>query len=407
MQYRLIEKTGDEVSALGFGAMRLPLRNGKINRELARKQIYYAIDNGINFIDTAYLYGDSEKFLGEILQGSYKDKVKICTKLPSIHVRKYEDMENYLDEQLERLQRDYIDYYLIHSVDLKTVNRLFKRGLIEFLDKAKRDGKVKHVGFSYHGPKEDFETIIDGYDWDVVMVQFNYFDDNVQASIEGIEYAASKGMGVFVMEPLKGGILAGKMPKDAEDIFKKADSTKTTAQWAFQWVLNNRNISCVFSGMNSIDQIDENLAIAEKTTPLSMTLEEMETVELVKRVMRNSLKINCSTCGYCMPCPQGVNIPVCLRIYNEKYLFDYKGLINSNTFDYYQYAGGIMGQAGNAGLCNGCGKCLRKCPQKLDIISELKKVKKEFEMPGFKYILPVAKYIGIPMYKIIIKILNH
>ena len=407
MQYRLIEKTGDEVSALGFGAMRLPLKNGKIDRELAKRQIYYAIDNGVNFIDTAYLYGDSEKFLGEILQGEYKDKVKICTKLPSIHVRKYEDMENFLDEQLKRLQRDYIDYYLIHSVDLKTVNRLLKKGLIDFLNKAKSEGKIKHVGFSYHGVKEEFDLLIDGYDWDVVMVQYNYFDENVQASTEGIEYAASKGMGIFVMEPLKGGILAGKMPKDVEEIFKNADSSKTTAQWALQWVLNNRNISCVFSGMNSIEQVEDNLAVANSTTPLSMTFEEMETVELVKRVMRNSLKINCSTCGYCMPCPQGVNIPECLKTYNEKYLFDHKGFINTSLFDYYQYVGGVMGKPGNAGLCNGCGKCLRKCPQKLDIISELEKVRKEFEFPGIKYILPIAKTVGIPIYKYVIKFINR
>lgn len=407
MQNRLIRKTGDEVSPLGFGAMRLPLKNGKIDRNKAKEQIYYAIDNGINFIDTAYLYGDSEKFLGEVLQGEYKDKVKICTKLPSINVRKYEDMEKFLDIQLQRLQRDHIDYYLIHSVDLKTINRLLKRDLIKFLDKAKREGKVRHAGFSYHGPKEEFEQVIDAYEWDVVMVQYNYFDENVQASTEGIEYAASKGMGVFVMEPLKGGILAGKMPEEAEGIFKKADSSKTTAQWALQWVLNNRNISCVFSGMNSMEQIEDNIAIANRTTPFSMTFEEMETVELVKRVMRNSLKINCSTCGYCMPCPQGVNIPECLKIYNEKYLFDHKGLINTSFIDYYQYVGGIMGQAGNAGLCNGCGKCLRKCPQKLDIISELKKVKREFELPGLKYILPVAKNIGIPIYRTIVNLLNR
>lgn len=407
MQNRLIKKTGDEVSPLGFGAMRLPLKNGKIDRDKAKEQIYYAIDNGINFIDTAYLYGDSEKFLGEVLQGEYQDKVKICTKLPSIHVRKYEDMENFLNEQLKRLQRDSIDYYLIHSVDLKTVNRLLKKGLIEFLNKAKSEGKIKHVGFSYHGVKEEFDLLIDGYDWDVVMVQYNYFDENVQASVEGIEYAASKGMGVFVMEPLKGGILAGKMPSEVEEIFKKADSNKTTAQWALQWVLNNRNVTCVFSGMNSIEQIDDNIAIANITSPMSMTFEELETVEFVKRVMKNSLKINCSTCGYCMPCPQGVNIPECLKIYNEKYLFNHKGFVNQSFIDYYQYVGGIMGKAGNAGLCNGCGKCLRKCPQKLDIISELKKVKKEFEMPGMKYILPVAKYIGIPAYKLIVKLLNR
>lgn len=407
MQNRLIKKTGDEISPLGFGAMRLPLKNGKVDRELARKQIYHAIDNGINFIDTAYLYGDSETFLGEILQGEYRDKVKLCTKLPSINVRKYEDMENILDEQLKRLQRDSIDYYLIHAVDLKTINRLLKKDLLKFISKAKADGKIKHVGFSYHGPKEEFELLVDGYDWDVVMVQYNYFDDNVQASTEGIEYAASKGMGIFVMEPLKGGILAGKMPGEAEEIFRKANPNKSNAQWALEWVLNNRNVTCVLSGMNSIDQIDENIAVAEKITPLSLSLEEMETIEYVKRVIRNSLKINCSTCGYCMPCPQGVNIPECMKIYNEKYLFEHKGLFNQSFMDYYQYVGGIMGNEGNAGKCNGCGKCLRKCPQKLDIIEELKKVKKEFEFPAMKYGLIFVRNIGFPIYRTLIKLLNR
>ena len=407
MQNRLIKRTGDEISPLGFGAMRLPLKNGKINREVARKQIYHAIDNGVNFIDTAYLYGDSEKFLGEILQGEYKDKVMISTKMPAIHIRKYEDMEKALSEQLERLKRDYIDYYLIHSVDLKAMNRLLKKGLLEFIQKAKREGKIRHVGFSYHGPKEEFEIVLDGYDWDVVMVQYNYFDENVQASMEGIEYAASKGIGVFVMEPLKGGILAGKMPSQAERIFRNADADRSNAEWALRWVLNNRNVTCVFSGMNSLDQIDENIAIAEKTAPMSMSFEELEAVELVKRVLRNSLKINCSTCGYCMPCPQGVNIPECLKIYNEKYLFEHKGLVNTSLIDYFQYVGGIMGKSGNAGLCNGCGKCLRKCPQKLDIISELKTVKKEFEFPGFNYMVSFIRHIGIPLYRYILKVLNR
>ena len=407
MQYRLIQKTGDEISPLGFGAMRLPQKNGRIDREKASKLIYHAIDNGINFIDTAYLYGDSETFLGEILQGEYRDKVKISTKLPTINVRKYEDMGNILDEQLKRLQRDSIDYYLIHAVDLKALNRLIKRDLFKFISEARDEGKIRHVGFSYHGPKEEFASLIDAYDWDVVMVQYNYFDEHVQASMEGIEYAASKGMGVFVMEPLKGGILAGKMPEEAEEIFKKANPNKSTAEWALEWVLNNRNVTCVFSGMNSFEQLDENLAVAERTTPFSLSFEEMETIELVKRVMRNSLKINCSTCGYCMPCPQGVNIPECLKIYNEKYLFDHKGFINQSFIDYYQYVGGIMGNAGNAGKCNACGKCLRKCPQKLDIIEELKKVKKEFEVPGSRYVLWFVEHVGFPAYRFFVNFLNR
>ena len=407
MQYRLIQKTGDEISPLGFGAMRLPMKNGKIDRNEASKLIYHAIDNGVNFIDTAYLYGDSESFLGEVLQGEYGDKVKICTKLPTINVRKYEDMENILDEQLNRLQRDSIDYYLMHAVDLKSMNRLIKRDLFAFISKAKAEGKIRHIGFSYHGPKEEFPLIIDAYDWDVVMVQYNYFDENVQASMEGIEYAASKGIGVLVMEPLKGGILAGKMPDEAEEIFKKANPNKSNAEWALEWVLNNPNVTCVLSGMGNFEQLRVNLDVADRISPLSMSFEEMETIELVKRVMRDSLKINCSTCGYCMPCPRGVNIPECLKIYNEKYLFNHKGFFNQSMVDYYQYVGGIMGSSGNAGKCNGCGRCLRKCPQKLDIIEELKKVKREFEFPGSRYVLSFVEHIGFPLYRYFVRILNR
>ncbi len=407
MQYRQIPKTGDEISSLGFGAMRLPLKNGRIDREKASKLILHAIDNGVNFIDTAYLYGDSETFLGEILTDEIRSKVKISTKLPSINVRKYEDMGIILDEQLNRLQIDCIDYYLIHSVDLKAIKRLIKRDLVKFIEKAKAECKIKHVGFSYHGPKEEFESAVDAYDWDAVMVQYNYFDENVQASMEGIEYAASKGLGVFVMEPLKGGILAGKMPDEVERVFKNANPNKSNADWALEWVLNNRNVTCILSGMNSLEQLDDNLAVASKTTPLSMSFEEMETIELAKRIMRNSLRINCSTCGYCMPCPQGVNIPECMKIYNEKYLFGHKGFVNPSLFDYYQYVGGVMGNEGNAGKCNACGKCLRKCPQKLDIISELKKVKKEFEFPGVQHILPFVKHVGFPLYRQMVKLLNR
>ena len=407
MQYRVISKTGDEISSLGYGAMRLPLKNGRIDREEATKLILHAIDNGVNFIDTAYLYGDSETFLGEILTDEIRSKVKLSTKLPAINVRKYEDMEIILDEQLNRLQIDCIDYYLVHSVDLKAMNRLIKRDLIKFLDKAKSEGKIKHTGFSYHGPKEELPNVIDAYDWDAVMVQYNYFDENVQAGVEGIEYAASKGLGVFVMEPLKGGLLAGKMPDEVERVFRNADPNKSNADWALEWVLNNPNVTCILSGMNAMEQLDDNLAVASKASPLSMSFEEMETIELAKRIMRNSLKINCSTCGYCMPCPQGVNIPECMKIYNEKYLFGHKGFVNQSLLDYYQYVGGVMGSEGNAGKCNACGKCLRKCPQKLDIISELKMVKKEFEVPGVQYVLPFVKYVGFPLYRQMVKLLNR
>lgn len=401
MKNRLIEKTNEKLSPLGFGAMRLPSKNGKIDREAGKKQIYHGIDNGINIIDTAAMYGagDSEKFLGEVLQGEYKDKAKICTKLPIFQIKKYEQMEKTLDEQLERLQRDSIDYYLLHNVDLKNLRRLEKIDVFKFLEKAKKDGKIKHVGFSYHGKTNEFKEMVDSYPWDVIMVQFNYLDDNAQASIEGIKYASEKGIGIFVMEPLKGGILAGKMPEKAEEIFKKNNPQKTNAEWSFEWILNHPEITTVFSGMNSIEQIDENIAIAERITPNSLSDEDLKTIDEVKNVMKESLKINCSECGYCMPCPKGVNIPECIKIYNEKYLFDEKGLIPPSLMSYFTSVGGILTEPSYAGLCNSCGKCVRKCPQHLNIPEELEKVKKDFEGHGFGFKRWFIKNIGFPIYQ--------
>lgn len=401
MKTRMIEKNGDNLSQLGFGAMRLPSKNGKIDREEAKRQIYYGIDNGINIIDTAAIYGmgDNERFLGEVLQGEYKDKVKISTKLPAFSIKKYEDMEKTLDKQLERLQRDTIDYYLLHNIDMKTMKRLIKKDVFKFLEKAKEDGKIRYVGFSYHGKADEFDDIVDLYEWDVAMVQYNYFDDNAQINIEGIKYASDHGMGIFVMEPLKGGILAGKIPKEAQDIFNEANPDKSVAQWSFEWILNHPEITCVFSGMNSMDQLKENIEVINDIEPHSLSIEEMETLEDVKRVFKNLIKINCATCGYCMPCPQNVNIPECMKIYNEKYLFDQKGLISKSLINYFTTVGGVMNTPTNAGLCNGCGKCLRKCPQHLDIPKELSKVQKEFEGHGFNFKRWFIKNIGLPLFE--------
>lgn len=403
MQRRLIKKSGDTVSSIGFGAMRLPTKNGKVDREKSRKLIYHGIDQGINIIDTAAMYGngDNEKFLGEILKGEYKDKVLISTKLPVFSINKEEDFEKHLNEELKRLQRNTIDYYFLHNVDLKNLRRLEKLNVYKFLQKAKEEGKVKNIGFSYHGSKDKFNQMIDSYPWDVVMVQYNYLDNNIQASIEGIQYAASKDIGIFVMEPLKGGLLAGKMPEEVEKIFKNKDPDRTNVDWAISWILNQPEISCVFSGMQSIENINENIEIANRVDVGSMSLDELNTIEEAKQAMQKKLKINCTTCGYCMPCPRGVNIPESLKIYNEKYLFNQKGLISPSMLDYLLVVGGILNEEAYAGLCNSCGKCIRKCPQHLNIPKELKKVKKEFEIPGFKYFRKIVKKIGLPLYNLL------
>lgn len=401
MKKRLIKKTGDKVSPLGFGAMRLPLKNGKIDREIGKKLIYHGIDNGINFIDTAALYGngDSEKFLGEVLVGEYKEKVLLSTKLPVYKIKKYEQMEKTLNKQLKRLNRDSIDYYFLHNIDLENMNRLLKLNVIKFLTKAKKEGKIKHVGFSYHGKSREFPLIVDSYYWDCVMVQYNFMDSNTQVDIDGIKHAYEKGLGIFIMEPLKGGILAGKMPNKASEILNKQDPEKSTAEWSLSWVLNHPEVSCVLSGMNEISQIDENIAIASKVESNSLTSSEIETLDKVKEVMQDLLKINCTSCGYCMPCPRKVNIPECIKIYNEKYLFNQKGLITDAFINYFTSVGGVMNEKGNAGLCTSCEVCIEKCPQHLDIPKELKKVKKEFEGHGFNFKLWFIKNIGMPIYQ--------
>lgn len=401
MKKRTIKKTQEKISPIGFGAMRLPSKNGKINYIESEKLIHHAIDKGINIIDTAAIYnnGESEKVIGKALKGKYKDKVKISTKLPAMNIKKYEDMEKILNKQLERLQINCIDYYFLHNIDLKGMNRLLKKDVLKFISKAKKEGKIKYIGFSYHGPTDEFPLLIDAYDWDMVMVQYNYFDNNVQADIKGIQYATSKGLGIFVMEPLKGGILAGKMPEEVENIFKKTDSSKTNAEWSLSWILNHPEITCVLSGMNTLSQIDENINIGNTAKPNSMSLKELETIDNAKIALKKLLKINCTSCGYCLPCPKGVNIPECMKIYNEKYLFNQKGFLNQSLIDYYMTVSGIMINKANAGLCNGCGKCLKKCPQKLNIPKELNKVKTEFEGYLFRLKVLFVKNIGIKLYQ--------
>ena len=400
MEKRIIKKTQEELSVIGFGGMRLS-KNGKIDFQESKKLIRHAIDNGINIIDTAASYnsGESEKVIGEALKGEYRNKVKISTKLPARNIKKYEDMEKILDEELERLQVDFIDYYFLHNLDLKTMNRLVKKDVFKFLSKAKQEGKIKYVGFSYHGTIKDFPLLIDMYDWDMVMVQYNYFDDNAQMDIGGIRYATSKGMGIFVMEPLKGGLLAGKMSEEVEKIFRNSNPNKTNAEWGLSWILNHPEITCVFSGMNAIEQIDENITIGNKVKANSMSLEELETITHAKMALKKLFKINCTGCGYCLPCPRGVNIAKCLKIYNVKHLFNQKGFLNQSLIDYYLTTGGIMSKKCNAGLCNGCGKCLRKCPQHLDIPKELNKVKKEFEGHFFEFKVAFVKNIVMKIHQ--------
>ena len=416
MVKRVVKKNGDEIFPLGLGAMRLPTKNNSIDREVAKEYILYAIDNGVNYIDTAYAYhgGESESFLGEILNLTdedgvkYRDKVKLSTKLPSWMVRSREDMDAFLNQQLNKLQTDTIDYYYVHSVDLSTILRLKGLGLYEFLEKAKSEGKIRNIGFSYHGSPNEFNELIDDFNWDMVLVQYNYLDVNAQAGIRGIEHAYENDVAVFVMEPLKGGLLAGELPKEVSDLFDSVDSNRSSVDWALSWVFNQKEITCVLSGMGSLEQIKENMAIARRVEVDSLSDEELDVLDRAQGIFNSMMKINCTGCGYCLPCPKGVNIPDCFNVYNEKYLFNKKmfGIIPHAMMNYYMVVGGITNKQSNAGLCNHCGRCKRLCPQSLDIPNELDRVKSEFELFGFNYHIRFIKNVAMPSINKIAKVFD-
>lgn len=401
MQYRRIEKNGDEISALGFGAMRMPTKNGRIDKDRAKEQIYHAIDNGVNIIDTAFPYhgGSSESFLGEILKDGYREKVKLCTKMPSWSIKKYEDMEKYLEIQLKKLQTDCIDYYLIHNLTMVSFGKLKELGIIEFLEDARAKGKIKNIGFSFHSDLDSFKEIINSYKWDVCLVQYNYMDEKNQAGTEGVKYAHSKGIAVFVMEPLKGGILVN-VPERAQEIWNQSKVKRSPADWALRWVLNHPEVTCVFSGMNHEDQIKENLKVADEVLPSSLTEDDLKRYDWVKEVYKDLMKIDCTGCGYCMPCPRGVDIPRCFDIYNQKYMFN-----KNQSFHYLATIGGfISGQEAYAGLCTNCGKCGMACPQKLEIPELLTEVSNELEGRGFNYKLKIAGKVIMPIFEVFLSL---
>ena len=369
---------GELISALGFGAMRLPLIEGEIDKTKATEIIYYAIDHGVNFIDTALLYheGCSESFLGEILTDDYRDKVKLCTKVPAWSIEKIKDVEKYFESQLRKLQTDCIDYYLIHNLSWGSFLRLRELGILEFLESKRDIGKIKYIGFSFHDSKEAFKKIVDSYNWDACLIQLNFLDENSQAGTDGLHYAANQGITVLVMGPLKGGILAGEPPVEAKRIWESSPVKRTPAEWALRWVFNHSEVTCVLSGMGTLDEVKENINVVNETPPDILTLDELKLYRQVKQVYEDELKVNCTTCGYCLPCPQNVDIPQCFTLYNQKHMYNNK----VPDYLYLTVLGGAMSDNPSyAGLCNECGKCIELCPQKINIPKSLKEVSIDME----------------------------
>ncbi len=392
MQYRKINKNGDELSILGFGCMRLPQKTGFIDEKRAMKQLRYAIDNGVNYVDTAMPYhmGASETFLGRALADGYRDKVKIATKLTLMFVDKQEDMDKILNMQLKKLNVEYIDYYLLHGIDGKSWEKYKEMNVFEFLDRAKKEGKIINTGFSFHGDKDVFKEIVDSYDWEMCQIQYNFLDEYNQAGTEGLEYAASKNLGVIIMEPLRGGNLTKKVPPDVQKIYDEAEIKRSPAEWALRWVWDHPEVAVVLSGMNREEHVEENIKIANEARSNSLTDRELDIVKRVGEKYKSLMKVECTGCRYCMPCPSGVDIPVCFEIYNDKYIYNDKA--TPGVF-YLMRLGDSTesGQSSFASQCKECGQCLEKCPQNIEIIEKLKDVANEFEGTGMKIMRWIMK----------------
>jgi predicted aldo/keto reductase-like oxidoreductase len=377
MLYRKLGKTGEMVSILGYGCMRLPVIDGNpenIDEKKAIRLVRYAIDHGVNYIDSAYSYhsGMNEVFLGKALKDGYREKVHLATKLSCKRVNCKEDMDRFLNEQLEKLRTDCIDFYLLHAVKQSYWEKMKKFGVIDFLERARAAGKIKYTGFSFHDEPDVFKEVVDAYPWDLCQIQFNYLDENFQAGIEGLKYAAEKGLAVVIMEPLRGGNLASKIPEDARKVWDRAEVKRTPAEWAFRYLWNYPEVSVVLSGMSEMEHLKENLRIAEQGQPNSLSAEEKSLISEVSEIYRSRIKVNCTNCKYCMPCPSGVNIPRNLSYLNDVFM------LNDVENAKFQY-GVLLLPEEKAGNCIECGECEEVCPQNIKIRKMLKEVREKFE----------------------------
>lgn len=370
MRYRPFGRLNWQVSALGFGAMRLPTLEedgNAIDEELAMRMVRYAIDHGVNYIDTAYTYhgGQSEPFLGRALQDGYRQRVRLATKLPTWLVQQADDFDRYLDEQLSRLQTDHIDFYLLHNLKLPVWPHMRDLKVVSRAEKALSDGRIGHLGFSFHDRFEVFKQILDEYDgWTFCQIQYNFMDVEYQAGRRGLEYASDKGLAVVVMEPVRGGRLARNIPPAIQSIWDSAPARRTPAEWALQWVWNQPEVAVALSGMSAMEHVVQNLESADRSAPGSLSEAELAIFPLVRDKYRELCPIPCTDCRYCMPCPSGVNISRIFEVYNDAVMYD--------APDFGRFLYGLLPEGQQASACIECGECLTKCPQGIDIPQWLK-----------------------------------
>ena len=382
MQYRIDPRSGNRLSALGLGCMRLPgARTGHPDAHAADAVINRAVDRGINYLDTAYLYPGNEACVGASLERlGLRDRVFLATKLPHTSCKDPGDFDRYFDEQLRRLRTDRIDYYLMHNVTSPAQwERLVSLGIEDWVCRQKAVGRIGEIGFSYHGNAADFSTMLDAYDWDFCQIQYNYAGERYQAGTAGLMAAAERGLSVFVMEPLLGGRLAGKLPPTAKKILDAAaDPALTTpAAWGLSWVWDHLQVTMLLSGMNEVGQVDENAALAERALPGFMTSAQHMTIEAVLAEFERSNRVPCTGCGYCMPCPRGINIPGCFSAYNASFAHSWF----TGLSQYFTASAVRTSEPKLVSKCVKCGTCARHCPQHIDIPERLVDVRRRFQ-PG-------------------------
>jgi hypothetical protein len=368
MQYRK-DKYGVPLSALGFGCMRFSRSGSSIDIPKAEKMIMAAYEAGVNYYDTAYIYPGSEVALGEILQkNGIREKVYIATKLPQYLVHRAQAIDKYFDEQLKRLRTDYIDYYLMHMLtDFAQWENLKKLGILEWIAAKKESGAIRNIGFSFHGNTEQFQKIVADYDWDFCQIQYNYMDEHTQAGVAGLKAAAAKGMHVVIMEPLRGGKLVNTLPPGAKKVIEGSPRGWSPAEWGLRWLWNQPEVTVVLSGMNSDEMVAENIRTASQATVGSFTEEDFALIEEIRREIRKTEKVNCTGCRYCMPCPQGVDIPGAFSCYNAMYAESK----HSGRWQYFQTVS-MREKPAFASQCIECGKCEKRCPQGIHIREKLK-----------------------------------
>ena len=387
MQYRK-NRYGEDISVLGYGCMRFTSSVRGIDIDKAEKELMAAYNNGVNYYDTAYIYPGSEAALGEILErNGIRSKVNIATKLPQYLITNRAALDKYFDEELRRLRTDYVDYYLMHHMtSISQWEKLLAVGIVEWIEAKKKSGQIRNIGFSYHGNTQDFLAILNAYDWDLCQIQYNYVDEHTQAGLEGLKAAAAKGIPVIIMEPLRGGKLVGLLPEKAKTLIAEQKKGYSPAEYGLKWLWNQSEVTCVLSGMNSLEMVEENCRIASEAVAGCFTQEDFAVIEQIKQIIKETELVGCTGCRYCMPCPKGVDIPALFRMWNMTTVDGKKAA----RFEYAQTVG-LKTEPSFATQCIGCGKCEKHCPQSIPIREKIKQADKALRPLPYKIGISIAR----------------